>query len=186
MRKRGAIWLAWGALWMAPLALCTTLAPMSVAQMTQAASVVARARCLGTRSQWEDGEIWTRARFRVAEVWKGRAPGNIEVRLLGGRSGHLVSTVAGVPQFVPGEEVVLFLERTRSGALSVTGFSEGTFRLRHDAAGRVFAVEDSAALMLHAGAEAGGDGGAKARRPMALVELHREVLEAQAKPAGTK
>ena len=38
----------------------------------------------------------------------------------------------GAPRFQPGEEVILFLERTRAGDFSVTSWVQGTFRIHRD------------------------------------------------------
>lgn len=132
---------------MAATAAATTLARMSVAEMAQAAPVIVRARCLGNSTGWDAGEIWTFTSFEVEEAWRGAAPARITVRLLGGRAGNLTSSVSGVPRFRSGEDVVLFLEPTARGDLSVVSWEQGTFRIRRDAAaGRESVTQDTAAL----------------------------------------
>jgi hypothetical protein len=106
-------------------ATATTLARMSVTQMSQAAPVIVRARCLDNSTRWDAGEIWTFTTFAVEEVWKGSASAQITVQLLGGTAGNVTSTVAGIPRFRPGEIVFLFLE--------LTSWQQGTFRVRRDA-----------------------------------------------------
>ncbi len=124
----------------------TTLVRMSLADLARAAQTIVRARCLGSESRWESGEIWTFTRFEPLETLKGAAPGPFVVRLIGGRIGNLASEVDGVPRFRPGEEAILFLEPTRTGDLSVTAWSEGSFRVQRDPrSGRAFVTEDSAA-----------------------------------------
>ena len=110
----------------------TTLARMSVEQMTQTAQVIVRARCVGHAASWDAGEIWTLTTFEVEEVWRGSASARITVRLLGGRLGNLTSNVPGVPRFRPGEEVVLFLEATQRGDFTVVSWEQGTFRIGRD------------------------------------------------------
>jgi hypothetical protein len=128
----------------------TTLARMSVEQMTAAASAVVKVRCLENAARWEGGEIWTITAFEVLEVWKGNAPPQISVRLMGGRVGHLVSTVPGVPQFRPGETAVLFLEPAHAGGLTVTSWAQGTFRIERDRrTGEERATEDTAAWAVY-------------------------------------
>jgi len=124
----------------------TTLARMSLAKMTQAASVVIRARCVGNSAGWDAGEIWTLSAFDVENVWKGASPERITVRLLGGRAGNLTSSVSGVPRFRPGEEVVLFLEPTARGDYSVVSWEQGTFRIARNAAGAESVTQDTAAF----------------------------------------
>ena len=118
----------------AGIARATTLVRMSIAELTAAAPVVARVRCVANSPRWQEGEIWTITTLDVVEVWKGRAPARITVRLIGGRMGHLISTVAGVPRFVPGAEVILFLEPKGHDEFSVTSWAQGTFRIAHDGA----------------------------------------------------
>jgi hypothetical protein len=125
----------------------TTLVRMSLAQITQAAQVIVRARCMGNSTGWDAGEIWTFTSFEIEEVWHGSAPSQISVRLLGGRAGNITSTVSGVPRFSPGEEVVLFLEPTPRGDFSIVSWEQGTFRIRRDArTGEEIAMQDTASF----------------------------------------
>lgn len=125
----------------------TTLMRMSLAQMSHAAQLIVRARCLGNSTGWDAGEIWTFTSFDIEEIWHGSAPSRISVRLLGGRAGNITSTVSGVPRFSPGEEVVLFLEPTPRGDFSIVSWEQGTFRLRRDArTGEEIAVQDTASF----------------------------------------
>jgi hypothetical protein len=110
----------------------TTLMRMSVSDLTRAAHLIVRARCMTNSARWDSGEIWTFTTLEVEEIWKGSAPDEITIRLLGGESGNLKSSVSGVPRFEPGEELVLFLEQTRAGDFSVVSWVQGTFRIRHD------------------------------------------------------
>jgi len=110
----------------------TTLARMSLDQLTAAADAVARVRCDSAGSQWENGAIWTVTTFDVVESMKGAPPPQVTVRLPGGRVGHLTAAVDGTPKFNAGDEAVVFLERSRAGGFSVAGWVEGTFRITRD------------------------------------------------------
>lgn len=107
----------------------TTLERMSVTKMAHAARAIVRAKCTGTSSLWQAGEIWTIVAFESEENWKGSTPAEFQVRLLGGTAGNLTSTVSGVPHFQPGEDVILFLEPTSLGDFAIVGWAEGTFRI---------------------------------------------------------
>jgi hypothetical protein len=137
-----------GLLLISAAAQATTLLRMDLDQLTTAAGAVARVRCIENESRVEGGEIWTFTRFEVTEVLKGTLAPQINVRLIGGRVGSLVSTVEGVPRFQPGEEAFLFLEATRAGDLSVTSWAQGTFRVRRaeDATERV--TQDTSGLSI--------------------------------------
>src|SRR6185437_4102601 len=62
------------ALLLSPLAQSTTVAPLSLAQLTSSAADVVHAECTGNQAMWRDGEIWTVTSFRVLENWKGNSP----------------------------------------------------------------------------------------------------------------
>jgi hypothetical protein len=133
MKRRKVLWMTMAAaIGLALSAGATTLKRMNMDELTSAAQVVARVKCNATEVRWDHGEIFTFATFEVTETLKGSAPRQIVVRLLGGQLGHLKSTVDGVPRFAPGEEAYLFLEPTAAGDLSVTGWVQGTFRVRRD------------------------------------------------------
>jgi hypothetical protein len=130
-----------------PRASATTLMHMTVTQMAQAAQVIVRARCIASSTSWDAGEIWTFTDFDVQETWRGPATSRITVRLLGGKTGNVTSTVSGVPSFHAGEDVILFLERTRAGDFSVVSWQQGTFRIRRDRfSGEETITQDSASF----------------------------------------
>ncbi len=135
-----------GLLGVAPATSATTLARLQFVQLAQESTAVARLRCLSSESLWQGGEIWTETRFEVLELEKGLLPRFITVRMVGGRAGHLHSRVDGVPVFRPGEEVYLFLWGREGQTLSVTGWSQGTFRITRNAqTGAETVTQDSAA-----------------------------------------
>jgi hypothetical protein len=128
-------------------AAATTLLRMSLAQMSQTAKLIVRARCVESAAAWDAGEIWTFTSFDVDEAWKSSAPARITVRLLGGRVGNLTSNVSGIPRFRAGEEVVLFLDPTPRGDFTVVSWEQGTFRIRRDPrSGEVSVTQDTASF----------------------------------------
>ena len=158
-------------------AAATTLARMTIEQMTRTSQLVVRAKCLGNSTGWDAGEIWTFSEFQVEDTWKGTPPSNLTVRLLGGRAGNLASNVPGVPRFRPGEEVVLFLEPTRKGDFSVVSWVQGTFRIRRNTrTGEEWAAQDTADFILSdSAAEASSPRGALGMR---VAALHARVAAA--------
>lgn len=178
MRRRSLVSILLLASAAAGAARATTLARMSIAELTAAAPLIARARCVANATRWQEGEIWTITTLDVVEAWKGHAPARITVRLIGGRSGHLMSRVAGVPRFAPGEEVVLFLEPKGGEEFSVTSWAQGTFRIARDrASGRETVTQDTAGYSVADPAtHRYGIGGI---RRMPLEEFRRQVLAAE-------
>ena len=135
------------ALGLAITAGATTIVRMSLDELTGAAQTVARGKCTSSEARMDGGYIWTFTTFDVSETLKGSNSRQVTVRLLGGKVGHMKSTVDGVPQFTPGDDVFLFLEPMREGDLSVTGWVQGTFRVQRDAqTGKETVTQDSAAF----------------------------------------
>jgi hypothetical protein len=125
----------------------TTLVRLSLDQLAAGSDAVARVRCTGAESRWENASIWTVTTAEVVETMKGNLPREIAVRLPGGRVGHLIATVDGTPKLRPGDELVLFLEPSRAGGYTVAGWVEGTFRISRDArTGAETVTQDSSAF----------------------------------------
>jgi len=125
----------------------TTLARLDLDQLARAADAVARVRCTDAAGYLERGSVWTRTQFTVIETLKGAPPPQITVRLPGGRSGHILVSIEGVPRFRPGEEGVLFLEKLAGGDYSVTAWALGSFRIRrNERTGEETVTQDSSAL----------------------------------------
>ena len=114
----------------------TTLARVSLDQLAAASDDVARVRCAGAESRWENGAIWTVTTFDVIESMKGNLPPQVVVRLPGGKVGQLTAAVDGTPKFVPGDEAVLFLQRTRAGRIFGGGLGGGNIPHRSGSANR--------------------------------------------------
>ena len=130
-----------------PVIRATTLARLSLDQLAAGSDAVARVRYAGAESHWENGSIWTVTIFEVVETMKGSLPGQIAVRLPGGRVGHLTASVEGAPKFHPGDDAIVFLQRSRAGGFTVAGWAEGAFRISRDPRTRSETVtQDSAAF----------------------------------------
>ncbi len=149
VQRRRFLWILFlaGLALLAIAANATTLSRLRFEELVKQATAVARLRCLGVESRWQDGEIWTETRFEVVELNKGLLPGIVSVRMLGGRVGSLHSRVEGVPAFRPGEEAYVFLWGREGEPFRVLGWSQGTFRITRDPRTGVERVtQDSAAL----------------------------------------
>ena len=130
-----------------PAIRATTLARLSLDQLAAGSDAVARVRYADAESHWENGSIWTVTMFEVVETMKGSLPGQIAVRLPGGRVGHLTASVEGAPKFHPGDDAIVFLQRSRAGGFTVAGWAEGAFRISRDPRTRSETVtQDSAAF----------------------------------------
>ena len=130
---------------------------LSLAALGARASLVVRGRVESSVGAWDQGSrrIQTHTRLQVLEVLRGPASsggaptdgppvavgGVLEVVAPGGVVGSLGQKVPGSPRFVPGEEVLLFLERVASGYTPL-GLSLGKFTVRPAGRGGQVAVRE--------------------------------------------
>lgn len=148
VQRRRFLWILFlGALaLLAVVASATTLSRLKLDDMAQESTAVARLRCIGATSLWDNGEIWTDTKFEVVQREKGVLPGIVTVRMIGGSVGHLRSHVDEVPAFRTGEEVYLFLWARDGAPYQILGWSQGTFRIARDTrSGMEVVTQDSAA-----------------------------------------
>ena len=152
VQRRRFLWilLLAGLALLAIAANATTLSRLRFEDLVNQAAAVARLRCIGVESRWENGEIWTETRFMTVELNKGLLPGVVSVRMLGGSVGHLHSRVEGVPSFHAGEEAYVFLWGREGEPFRVLGWSQGTFRITRDARTGIERItQDSAAAPVY-------------------------------------
>ena len=133
MKRRKALWMTMAsALCLVLSADATTIVRVDLDELVRISHAVARGQCISSEARIDNGNIWTFTTFEVEETLKGNATGRITIRLPGGKVGHLTSTVDAVPHFRAGEKLFLFLLPTGAGDFSVTGWVQGTFRVRRD------------------------------------------------------
>jgi hypothetical protein len=151
----------------------TTLARLSLDQLVAGSDAAARVRCTRAESRWEGGSIWTVTALEVVETLKGNLPREITVRLPGGRLRHLTATVEGAPKFKPGDEAVVFLERSRPGGFTVVGWVQGTFRIWRDPrTGSEMVTQDSSAFAVF-------DTAIRSFRTEGIREMPMEIFRAR-------
>ena len=79
----------------------------------RAADSLLRARCVTTASSWAQGSIWTVTQFEVLENSRARRNRAFKCDCRADAWGTFRMNVEAAPRFQPGEEGVLFLEKTR-------------------------------------------------------------------------
>lgn len=119
----------------------TIVVPMSVEELTRAASHVVEGRALNSWSAWNAQHtlIYTYTNFQVARSLKGAAVQTITVKQLGGSAEGYTQKVSGVRHFQAGEDALLFLRPSvaADGTLVVVGLMQGNFRMAQTASGEV-------------------------------------------------
>jgi hypothetical protein len=101
---------------------------------------------VSTNSQWNDDgdEIHTIVTFSVIQMIKGPLPpnGTIVLDMLGGEVDDVISEFVGQPTFVPGEQVIVFIDDTAPTSMPVTGLSQGKVTLVPDPATGVLTARE--------------------------------------------
>ena len=143
MKRRRQIFGLFVIVALCALVSATTVIPMSIEQLTSAATHIVRGHVIDTRSAWDDqhSTIYTYTRLQVDEMLKGSNSSVITVKQLGGSAGGYTLHVAGVHPWTNGENVVLFLRPSdeHDGTFSVVGLMQGDFRVRRSASGEIIA-----------------------------------------------
>lgn len=166
----GGVWLPRGN------AEAGTVIAMNIEQMTDRANLIFTGEVVGQRAEWnaERTRIYTYVTFQVDRYLKGGSSAEIAtVRLLGGQVGPYRAVVPGMPQFVNGEDVLLFCAGEGVRVPTVVGLSLGKFTIVTDAEGERIVKRDISTLMI-------ADHNTAARKPGDPITRYRlEHLESR-------
>lgn len=128
-----------------------TVEAMTLNEMAQRAEMILIGRVASSRADWNTRRtrIYTYVTLEVERFLKGGAgEDEITIRHWGGEAGGFRSLVPGSPQFVVGEEVLLFCAGTRARVPTVLGLALGKFTITRDAAGARILKRDISGLVL--------------------------------------
>jgi hypothetical protein len=116
----------------------TTVEARSLREMAAEAPSIVHGTVVATSSRWNDNRslIVTDIRIEVHEVLKGDDISEVVVTQPGGAVGNLRVDADGAVIFSPGEEAILFLNRSSRGHTYVVGLSQGRFHVDEDPQGR--------------------------------------------------
>jgi hypothetical protein len=171
----------------APVVRATVLVPAEFREIVAGSQVIVYGRIADVRAEWSDDRrrIDTVVSVDAASYLKGGPGDVVTFRVPGGQIGRYKNVVVGAPEFVPGEEAVLFLRADGPSVAHVFGLSQGVFRVRVDSrTGRRTVI--SPVLM------AGGDApervtrGALERRPLVLDAFAETVRSAMAQNGAAR
>ena len=116
------------AAWVAPLP-GATLRQLSLGDLIQKSSDIVRVTVVGSSGEFRGKVIYTHWKLQVTERWKGSAQASMEVLVPGGSAAGFHQSVPGAPQLVAGQDYLLFLWTSKSGAIYLTGWGQGVFSL---------------------------------------------------------
>ena len=106
----------------------SVVVPLSLAQLTESADVIADATVVDIRTAQGPEGVERLVQVRVANTWKGPAASTLYVRLAGGRLGGTETRVPGVPAVADGDRVIWFLLAHPRGGYSVLGLHQGALQ----------------------------------------------------------
>jgi hypothetical protein len=111
-----------------------TVAALTLDTLIQKSEYVVYGRAVGTRSFWDPATstIWTRTELLVLDGAKGRAGKTIMITEPGGVLGDIAHLFPGMPRFVDGGEVVLFLYNAPGNRIRVLGSQQGVYDVLRD------------------------------------------------------
>lgn len=167
----------------------TTVLKVSVEEMTRTADWVVRARVLAVTNvdlQAEGKGLFTDVELVIDEVYRGQeVPSRYVLRLLGGvGKNRLAMAIPGMPRFVQGEEVVLFLEKTSVGHVP-SGLGQGVWRVVRTPASMPLVLQSTADMRLMARAPSGAIVEAPAAPLLSAKLLGDLAREVRAVPVPT-
>ena len=117
------------------LAGATTVVRIDLQTMTHASHVIVHGEVVSVTPVAVNGNernIRTDIVVRVQDLLKGpRGLKTLTLQLPGGKLGGWAMQIPGMPGFTAGEEVVLFLEKTKAN-YAIAGLSQGKFSIRND------------------------------------------------------
>ena len=120
----------------AVIAVATTVKPMSIEELTSAATTIVEGRATSSWSGWNPQHtlIYTFTRVKVSKTLKGSANETVVVKQLGGSAEGYTQKVAGVHPMGTGDSAMLFLRASEAhdGTMVIVGLMQGNFRIERE------------------------------------------------------
>jgi hypothetical protein len=117
-------------------AQATMVKPMSVEDLTSAASAVVEGQATETWTSWNPAHsrIYTYTRVHVSRTLKGNPSDTVVVKQMGGSADGYTQHVSGVRPMQTGEDALLFLRpsEVKDGTMVIVGLMQGQFRFTRD------------------------------------------------------
>ena len=128
-----------------------TVESMTLDQMAKRAEAIFIGKVVGSRADFnaQRNRIYTYVTLEVERYLKGGGgEREMTIRLWGGQVGPYTSYVPGTPQFIDGEEVLLFCSGSRARVPTLLGLSLGKFTITQDDVGERILKRDISGLVL--------------------------------------
>jgi hypothetical protein len=162
-----------------------TVVPPTFDELVAESDQVIRVAVISTEARLETTPggpvICTYVHCQVLRTLKGEKNSVLSLRIVGGQIGNAKLSVPGIPQFVPGERSVLFLQKNGKSLCPIVGAGHGRFLFAPDAAaGEERVLRDKHAPLthtneivqpLHSPAVAADTRSAASRRALSLTQF---------------
>ena len=169
-------------------ASATTMLRLDVPELSQNSDAVVHGTVRRVESRWSGDRrrILTDVEIQVTESLKGQPGSTVLVIQPGGKMGDIGQMVHGTASFVPGEEVVVFLERKGASAFQLSGMSQGKYQVRRAADNpTALAVPEDTQHVLLLDPDT-RQASTTARKTLTLQELKAAIRTALQQPAKEK
>ncbi|HEY2829032.1 MAG TPA: hypothetical protein VGJ88_02875, partial [Thermoanaerobaculia bacterium] len=130
-----------------PVSAATFVVPSDRDMVQRADAIVIANTAYSASRPNGDGGIETVTQMFVEEVIKGNPTGSLTVVEPGGTYGRFSTAIPGVPQFVPGQRLLLFLRSTGPDRWAVADLVLGKFSFVNDDAGRPLLLRDASEIV---------------------------------------
>ena len=155
----------------------TVLVPVDLAELSREAGAIVRGRVTATESRWtaDRRAIETVVTMDVDASLKGALGRRVQFIVPGGTLGRYRSLMAGAPEFVVGQRVIVFLGWTGPSYPHLLGLGQGVYRVVPDRERRGWLVTPPA--ITAAAGPARVVRGDPARRSLTLADFEQRVRE---------
>jgi hypothetical protein len=110
----------------------STVQRMELAQLVSAADNIVQGRVESVEARYEDRMIYTYVSVAIDDPIKGERRRTVLLRQMGGTIGAKTVSIAGMPQFKAGDQVIVFLKDRQNGTFDVVGLNQGKYDIADD------------------------------------------------------
>ena len=112
----------------------TVLLPADFKDIVSGSQIIVHGRVVDVRAEWNQdrSQIESYVTVEPSSFYRGTPTSAVTFRVPGGQVGRYKQVTVGAPQFVPGEEAIVFLRGSGPSVPQVFGLSQGVFRVRVD------------------------------------------------------
>jgi hypothetical protein len=112
----------------------TTVMKMDLPRLVSTSDHIVQGRVESIETRREQNKIYTYVSVVVDEHIKGNGRRTVLIKQLGGTFGNTIYSIAGMPHFRNGDQVILFLKARQDTAFNIVGMNQGKYEIKDDIA----------------------------------------------------